>query len=314
MNQIDAPDFSLRHTLESGQAFRWRCTEGGYVGIVDGGVVEVRQEGPRLLYRSSAPETLNDAWLRRYFALDLDLPVLLRDINRDPQIHEAIRRFRGLRVIRQEPWECLASYILSSFNNIKRIEGMIERLARQFGAPVRLDAYAGHTFPTVEALADAPIETLTDLGLGFRAAYLRDTARAVRDRRVDLAGLRRVSYDEAKAALVALPGVGDKVADCVLLFGCEQMEAFPIDVWIERALGFHFRRHLPLRSRLHVFARRHFGRWAGYAQQYLFHHLRSKARTPELRAVAPSAPSAPSTERRPAAPRPAVASALAQTA
>ena len=179
MNQLDAPDFSLRHTLESGQTFRWRRTVDGYIGVVAGGVIDVRQDGQRLRYRSSAPETLNDAWLRRYFALDLNLPAILRDIDRDAQIHEAIRRFHGLRVIRQEPWECLVSYILSSFNNIRRIEGMIDRLARHGGAPVRLGAYAAHTFPTAEALAGTSVETLRSLGLGFRASYVRDAARVL---------------------------------------------------------------------------------------------------------------------------------------
>ena len=125
--------------------------------------------------------------------------------------------------------------------------------------------------------------------------------------------MRRVPYDEAKTALLALPGVGDKVADCVLLFGGGQTEAFPIDVWVERALRFHFRRQLPPRTRLHAFARRHFGHYAGYAQQYLFHHLRSRTRAPALTPAAPLAPST-STEILSVAPRPDVASALAQAA
>ena len=308
MNQLDAPDFSLRHTLESGQTFRWRRTADGYAGIVDGGLIEVRQDGPRLYYQSSAPERLDDAWLRRYFALDLHLPTILRDVDRDPQIHEAIRRFHGLRVIRQEPWECLVSYILSSFNNIRRIEGMVERLARHCGAPVRPGAQAVHAFPTAEALAGTSVETLRGLGLGFRAAYVRDATRAVLERRLDLAALRHVPYDEAKTALLTLPGVGDKVADCVLLFACGQTEAFPIDVWVERALRFHFRRQLPPRPRLHAFARRHFGRHAGYAQQSLFHHLRSKTRAPAVTAAAPS------TEIVPVVPRAALVSALAPAA
>ena len=276
IQSLAAPEFHLRHTLESGQTFRWRRTDDGYLGVVGGGFVALRQEGEQLLFDTSHPHVLNDAWLHRYFALELDLPVILRDIDRDAQIHEAIHRYRGLRIIRQEPWECLASYILSSFNNIKRIEGMIERLAQRFGAPIALHGYTAHAFPTAQQIADAPVETLVGLGLGFRAAYLRDAAQQIIERRVDLASLVSCPYEEAKAAIRALPGVGDKVADCALLFSHDHWEAFPIDVWIERALRFYFRRTLPPPARRHAFARRHFGRFAGYAQQYLFHYRRNR--------------------------------------
>lgn len=305
IQSLDAPDFDLRHTLESGQTFRWRRAGEGYLGVVGGGLVEIAQDGPRLRYRASDPATLNDAWLTRYFALDLNLPAILRDIDRDVHIHEAVRRYRGLRLIRQEPWECLASYICSSFNNIRRIEGMIERLAQRFGAPVSLDGRIGHTFPSAQAIAEAPLETLTALGLGFRAAYLRQTAQRIVAGGVDVASLRLLPYEEAKATLLSLPGVGDKVADCILLFSQGQMQAFPIDVWMERALRFYFRRRLPPRRRLHAFARRHFGAYAGYAQQYLFHYLRCKTRRDD-------APALPVTPRAAVPqPRPAVAAAFA---
>ena len=303
MNSLAAPEFDLRHTLASGQTFRWRRTaDDGYLGVIAGALVEVWQEGDRLHYRASSP-AIDDAFLIRYFSLDRDLPAILDDIDRDPHIHDAVRRYRGLRLIRQEPWECLASYILSSFNNIRRIEGMIERLAQRFGAPVSLDGYASHAFPTVQAIAAASIDTLTGLGLGFRAAYLRDAAQQIAQERVDLSSLSRLPYDEAKAILLTLPGVGDKVADCILLFSQEQTEAFPIDVWMERALRFYFRRKLPSRARQHAFARRHFGRYAGYAQQYLFHHLRHKQRVPELPLATPCAAVSQ--------PRPEVTAALA---
>ncbi len=302
MKSLAAPDFDLQQTLASGQTFRWRRTaEDGYLGVVAGALVAVRQDGDRLRYRASSP-AIDDAFLKRYFSLDCDLPAILDDIDRDPYIHDAVRRYRGLRLIRQEPWECLASYILSSFNNIRRIEGMIERLAQCFGAPVALDGYASHAFPTVQAIAGASLETLTGVGLGFRAAYLRDAAQQIAENRVELSTLSQLPYDEAKAILLTLPGVGDKVADCILLFSQEQTQAFPIDVWMERALRFYFRRKLPPRARQHAFARRHFGRYAGYAQQYLFHHLRHTQRAPQL----------PPASRVPVLPpRPAMTAALA---
>ena len=274
---VHAPAFSLEHTLESGQTFRWRRMGAGYLGVVAGGVVEVRQEGEQLYARSSAPERLHADWLRRYFALDLDLPYILREIDRDPQIHAAILRYAGLRIVRQESWECLASYILSSFNNIKRIEGMIARLALRFGARVQWNGREAHAFPAVECVAAASEAQLRSLGLGFRAAYLRDTARALMASQCDLHALATQPYAAAKTALLALPGVGDKVADCVLLFSHDHWEACPIDVWVHRALRPHFRRR-PSQANMHLFARRHFGRYVGYAQQYLFHDLRMRVR------------------------------------
>lgn len=283
--EVSAPDFSLRDTLESGQVFRWTSKHGASYGFLPldrsapsrlppSCAVRVRQDDRTLLVESVDPRLRADH-VRRYFALDVDLSAILTTIDVDPQMHAAISRHRGLRVIRQDSWECLASFILSSFNNIVRIQGMIERLAQAFGQPMSFNGFRGSSFPSPEALARVPERRLRLLGLGFRAPYLKATAKRIAEGRLPLHTLAQTDYWTTKASLLHCDGVGDKVADCVALFGFEKYEAFPIDVWIARAMRYYFRQARMTPARIHAFAHQHFGRYAGYAQQYLYHYVRT---------------------------------------
>ena len=282
--RLSASDFSLRHTLECGQAFRWRPANGGYYGFLpvraaasglgSSCAAKVRQQDDALIVETIDPRLTSDD-VRWYFALDLDLARVLASIDADAQIHDAITRFRGLRVLRQDSWECLASFILSSFNNIKRIQGMIDRLSAAYGAPAAFNGFRGCAFPTPERIASASEPRLRELGLGFRAPYLKATARLIADGRLSFDTLRRAEYLATKTALLHCDGVGEKVADCVALFGFEKYQAFPVDVWMERAMRYYFRRRRTTPKRIHEFASRHFGPYAGYAQQYLYHYVRS---------------------------------------
>jgi len=280
MIQLPAPEFSLKTTLESGQAFRWSRHDGWCYGFVDSAILKVKQVDGHLLCDSS-DASLGPDRIRRYFGLDLTLSDILSSIDVDVQIHEAIARHRGLRVLRQDAWETLASFICASFNNIKRIEGMIERLCQAYGEPVSMNGCRGFRFPRPDAIAAAPERALRAMGLGYRAPYLRATARLIVEGRLSLAQLQAVDYDAAKSALLGCDGVGDKVADCVALFGCQKYEAFPIDVWMERAMRYYFRHRRMTRARLHRYARRHFGPYAGYAQQYLYHYVRHLRSAPQ---------------------------------
>ena len=274
MPHVAAPDFCLRTTLSSGQAFRWTEHHGWFYGFFGPAVLKVRQEGDRLIYESSDP-SLNPNRIAHYFALDLNLPEVLSSINVDMQVHQAIVRYPGLRVLRQDGWETLASFICASFNNIKRIEGMIERLCQAYGDPVSLNGFRGFAFPHPSTIAETSERRLRSLGLGYRAPYLKMTARLVAEGKLPIDQLRLIEYDATKRALLGCDGVGDKVADCVALFGFEKYEAFPIDVWMERAMRYYFRHRKMTRKLLHDYARRHFGAYAGYAQQYLYHYMRN---------------------------------------
>ena len=278
LSEIPTPHFSLHHTLMSGQAFRWRRHNDGFVGVIGRTMVKLRQEGDLVQFRASDP-SVTAKTLRDYLGLNEDLPAILRSIDVDTQIHAAIQHCRGLRVLRQDAWETLASFICSAYNNIKRIEGIIDRLTQTFGDPIDADGRRVFGFPHPEVLATVSERRLRSLGLGYRAAYLSSVARCVAEGKLPLDHLRRVDYDTAKSALLKCAGVGDKVADCVALFGLHKYEAFPIDVWMERVLLYYFRHSRLTRMRAHIYARRHFGPYAGYAQQYLFHHARWKARS-----------------------------------
>ena len=274
MFEVPAKDFSLQATLTSGQAFRWAGHGGWWYGILGTAVLKVRQDHGRLLVESSDPAVTPNR-VAAYFALDLDYPAILSSIDVDMQVHQAILRHRGLRVLRQDGWETLASFICASFNNIKRIEGMIERLCQAYGEPVALDGFRAFRFPRPEILAAAQERTLRSLGLGYRAPYVKRTARLVADGRLATEQLRRVAYEATKRSLLGCDGVGDKVADCVALFGFEKYEAFPIDVWMERAMRYYFRHRRMTRKGMHDYARRRFGAFAGYAQQFLYHYVRN---------------------------------------
>jgi N-glycosylase/DNA lyase len=222
--------------------------------------------------------------IANYLALDVSLAQITATFPADDQtLHAAVRQHRGLRVLRQEPWECLASFIASSSKQIVQIRQIVESLSRCLGEPVD-DVH--HAFPSVEAVARATHQQLWDCKLGFRAKNLLATARMIDSGKLDWSKIARpvaagtplpqVDYETALAELMKLPGVGEKIANCALLFGCGFNQAFPIDVWIERALRriyFSEKKHVTARQ-LREFARAHFGPYAGWAQQYLFFNER----------------------------------------
>lgn len=273
-------DYDLPATLASGQAFRWRENEGGWSGVVGGRWVRLRAEPGRIIAETAAPASDWD-WLRHYLQLEVNLAAIHAVFPReDEALQTATRACAGLRLLRQEPWECLASFICSSSKQIVQIQQIIALLAQRFGEP--LPVPGGHepawSFPSFARLAEVSEAELRECKLGFRAPYLRGTAQKLAAGEVDLARVTGLSLDEARAELLKLPGVGPKIADCVLLFGYGFPEAFPVDVWIMKALRRHyFPRRKVKPERLRRFIRSHFGPQAGYAQQYLFHYMRTKS-------------------------------------
>lgn len=282
MNHVRAvfavENYDLAATLASGQAFRWRRgQEGGWTGVVGGRWVRLRAAAGQIAAQTAAP-VADWQWLRHYLQLEVNLPEVLAVFPRDDAaLQAAVRACAGLRVLRQEPWECLASFICSSTKQIVQIEQIIALLCRRFGQslPVPPGEEPAYSFPGYAQLAEVSESDLRGCKLGFRAPYLRGTAQKLAGGEVDLARLFELSLEEARAELLKLPGVGMKIADCVLLFAYGFAEAFPVDVWIRKALRRHY---FPRRSvspaRLGRFIRAHFGPHAGYAQQYLFHYMR----------------------------------------
>ena len=271
-------DYDLAATLESGQAFRWKCVEGGWNGIIGNRWVRLRADEFSIIAETAAPVS-EWRWLIDYLQVELDFRAVVATFPDDEPIRKAVSVCRGLRLLRQEPWECLASFILSSTKQIVQIRQIVALLCERFGeaipaAPQYAPAFG---FPSAARLARATEAELRACKMGFRAPYLLETARAVAEGKIDLERLRELPVDIARAELMHLPGVGRKIADCVLLFAYGFQAAFPVDVWVIKALQkLYFPRRRASAKRLRHFSETHFGPNAGYAQQYLFHYMRTK--------------------------------------
>jgi len=283
-------DYDLAATLDSGQVFRWQEHNGGWDGVV--GKHRVRLTPLRDGIRAStAVPVKNWDWLREFLQTEVDLAAVLETFPDDAPMRAAIEACRGLRVLRQDPWECLASFLLSSTKQIVQIRQIISLLCEHFGKPLCSDglqpslggvrpAVIDHRynfFPTPAQIAAASEVELRACKMGFRAPHLLTAARQIAAGKFDLDRPRHLPLAEAREDLMQLPGVGGKIADCVLLFAYGFDAAFPVDVWVERALRrLYFPRHRLTAKRLRHFAATHFGPHAGYAQQYLFHYMRTK--------------------------------------
>lgn len=266
MAEISAPEFDLARTLHSGQIFHAMPAGAGWQVLVDGAVLEVEQRG-ETLHVSTRHEEL----ARRYFSLDHPLEAIYASFPTDPFSSAALASCRGLRILRQPLWECLGTFITSPMKQVAHIRQMSLHLRERFGRKVPGSLI--NAYPAPEALAGASEDDLRACGLGFRAKNLRLAAAEVASGRMDLAALRERSTNEARDVLCTLPGVGRKVANCVLLFAYERLDSVPVDVWIARILQAMRRRKGTLEE-LERFSARRFGAYAGYVQQYLFHHAR----------------------------------------
>lgn len=249
------------------------------MGVVAGRCLTLRQKGEVLHAETLVPQP-DWRWLAAYLQVDVDLSAILKSFPDDPPLRAAVTANRGLRLLRQEPWECLASFILSSTKQIVQIQQVVALLCQRHGEPLPTPPgnAAAFSFPSAEGIACLDEVELRRCKTGFRALYLLGAARAVAEGRLNLQTLRTLPLPEAREKLMKLEGVGPKIADCVLLFACGFQNAFPVDVWVERALReLYFRNRRVAPGKLREFAATHFGPNAGYAQQYLFHHIRTRA-------------------------------------
>lgn len=284
--KIDKSSFHLDTTLNCGQLFRWKKLGNWWYGIVESSVFKVRQNSEGLEF-----EGVNRERVQEYFRLDDNLNEITKKINRDTLTQKAIQTFPGLRIVRQPPWECLISFMCSTIKNIPAIKEMIFKLSARFGEELSLQGITFYTFPNTSTLANATLRELRECKLGFRAKRVLDTAKLISQHKIDLESLKNVDYFQAKKALMEFPGVGNKVADCTLLFSLEQLEAFPIDVWMKRVISKFYSSHFDKGfvkalsesrsitnkeyNKMSSFARNYFGEYAGYAQEYLFHYIRN---------------------------------------
>ena len=261
-----AKELDIVKTFECGQCFRWNADENGvYYGVCRGYAAKLWQEDEKVYIMSEAPEEL---W-HDYFDLDRDYAAVSRSFKGGEYLDKCVEYGLGIRILRQEPWEALCSFIISQCNNISRIKGIVERLCQSFGEKIEFDGREFYSFPSAEKLALLEAEDLAMLRSGYRAPYIINAARAIVSGELDLEALISCDCVSARKKLMELNGIGEKVANCVVLFGLYHMEAFPIDVWIKRALKDHFPKG---------FDPKVLGDCAGLAQQYLFFYTRENAK------------------------------------
>jgi len=264
--RITLHPFSLKDSLESGQFFRVTKVLDTYLVQSSGRTFSLRQKGDVLFY-----EGIEEPSLSHFFRLDEDLNSILKEIDRDPVIHQAILKYRGLRLIRQDPWECLLAFLCSSAKTIPHIRCIIELLCRSSGKKIPWRNFVGYAFPEPKCIK-AGVQ-LESIGAGFRTDYLVKAGQCIDRSR--LLELKDLPYGEARQRLMALSGVGKKVADCVLLYSLDFLEAFPIDTWIRKGLQrVYFGGKRVGEKVMEEFVSDHFGPFAGYAQLYLFHFWR----------------------------------------
>ncbi len=276
MKTIKVKDFNLDHTLSCGQVFRWYKHEarlpspsaqavggqGWWYGFINRKMVKLKQQDGTLEY--SGKVTAKD--ITEYFNLDLDYVKVIMTFPPNRILILALKKFWGLRIVKQEPFECLISYILSSQNNIKRINGMVNELSRRFGRKVVFEGREYHQFPTLKDFKGCCRADFSSCRLGFRDKFLDDAIRKLCSKEIKLEKIAKMPYSKAMDYLMKIKGVGKKVANCILLFGYNKYEAFPVDVWIERVM----RKYFPGKDASF------FGKFAGYAQEFLYSFVRNR--------------------------------------
>ena len=263
---------NLDFTINSGQVFLWDKIDGAWYGINGSEVLKVNQEPFRI--RSSQKKSFD------HFRESDDIKKILRNISKDSLVRSAAKNFPGLRLMRQDPFQCYISFICSSNSSISNIKQMLEKICQKFGDRINFDGYEFFLFPEPKRLADASLNDLLACGLGFRSRYVKKASNEVASGRIDFDNLKRMDYNDARERLKKVYGIGNKIADCVLLFSLEKLQAFPIDRWTQRILMKYYSRLFSetvgksLTEKKYQAAHEkivnHFGPFAGYSQQFLF--------------------------------------------
>ncbi len=256
----NADCFSLAQTLDCGQAFRWSEDGGVWQAMVGGRLWRLSQSGDTITVFDCTEDEFY-GFIVPYFDLERDYKAIISAVSENEVFRAATAVAGGIRILRQDPWETLCSFIISQNNNIPRIKGIIDRLCENFGEKTK----DGYTFPSADKIASLTVDDLAPLRSGFRAKYIIDAAKKFADGTVSSERISSLSTDEAREELMKIYGVGEKVADCALLFGFARIDAFPKDVWIKRAMSVLFDGKLPECA----------APFAGVAQQYLFHYART---------------------------------------
>ncbi len=268
----DIRNFNPKHIFECGQAFRWYIEEDkSYTTIAYGKVINVKKENNDVILSNTNIEDFNNIWYH-YFDLGRDYDEIKKELSKDNILAEAIEFGEGIRILNQEPFEMVISFITSANNQIPRIKRSIELMSKHYGEKITHEYYS---FPTAESLSNANPEDLKEIcKVGFRGERIVDTAKIIANGGIDLNSIFNLTRDEGKELLMTLPGVGPKVSDCILLFAFNKDDAFPVDVWVKRVMEHFYLKEETNVKHIGVHGARIFGSLAGFAQQYLFYYAR----------------------------------------
>ncbi len=267
-------DFDLTHTFDCGQCFRWiKNEDSSYTGVAYGKAVRMALCGDTLTIYNTTLEDVNSIWLD-YLDLNRDYTKVKAMYKKDKYVSRAMEFGYGIHILNQEIFECLISFIVSSQNQIPRIKKIVAGLCTMYGKKCTLEGQTLYTFPTLEDLEGITEEELAPLKAGYRAAYIVDAVNKISSREVDLDGIKNMPYKEAKKELMKIKGIGTKVADCILLFSFGMSEAFPVDVWVQRTMRSLYLGEDATNKAIETEAAKLFGKYAGFAQQYLFYYAR----------------------------------------
>lgn len=260
-------NFDLSQTLDCGQCFRWiKTSDNSYQGIAYGKVLYVRQEKNNIILKNTNKEDFNNIW-KYYLDLDTDYSEIWKTLsNVHPFLSDAYNYCPGIRILNQEPWETLCSFIISQNNNIPRIKKIISKMCELFGDKIS-NSENCFSFPSAKTLAKLSENDLSPIKCGFRAKYILDAANKITNKEISLEEIKNMSIYDAEETLKKIKGVGPKVAQCTLLYGFHRLEAFPMDVWMKKIMETYFQGKSP----------NLFGKYAGIAQQYLYHYSRMNA-------------------------------------
>lgn len=275
----NAVDFEPTHIFECGQCFRWnRQQDGNYKGVAKGRVLEIKKIGQDVLFAGTGREDFEKIWMD-YFDLKRDYGEIKLRLSRDPVLKEAIKYGYGIRILKQDVWETLISFIISANNNIPRIKNTIEKLCRRFGKKIEYNGNIYYDFPLPHRFVALDEQEIQECGCGYRTRYIRSAAGIVTRKEMDFHTIENLDTDSGRKSLMHFQGVGPKVADCILLFSMGKHDAFPVDVWIKRVMEHFYLKNDTSLKEIKEFASSKFGEFAGFVQQYLFYYARDMMRS-----------------------------------
>ncbi len=274
----DMKSFEPKHIFECGQCFRWHLEKDeSYTIVAYGRILNVKKEGKDIIFSNTNIEDFKNIWYY-YFDLDRNYESIKKELSKDPILKKAITFGEGIRILNQEIFETIISFIISANNQIPRIKKSIELISQNYGKLIGI--YKGKkyfSFPEPQVLANVTKENLEKNNkVGYRAKYIINTSKMINDKEVNIDNLYKIPTKKAKEMLMKFPGVGPKVSECILLFSLNKTEAFPVDVWVKRVMEYFYLKEIVKLSDIETYAKDKFGRLAGFAQQYLFYYAREQ--------------------------------------